>query len=62
MRDNPHHRDAILAGMWSLRLDLKAHKDLVNKWWNKLIDRKIAKMYNPYRRNYKGNYLTIIKA
>ena len=52
MKDHPFHGDLILAGMWGLRLDI--HKDLIEKWWNILINPKIAKIFNPYKIKPKG--------
>ena len=60
MRDHPHHRDVILAGMWGLRFDIDKHGKLIKNWWNSLIDPKIAKIYNPYKRNFKGSFYTVI--
>ena len=54
MRDNLHHIDVMLAGMWGLRMDIDTHKKLVNKWWNKLIDPNHARGYNPHPSNPKG--------
>ena len=57
MRDHPDHRDLILAGMWGIRFDIDKHKMLIKKWWNSLIDPKIAKNYNPYGDNFKGIFM-----
>ena len=57
MRDHPNHGDVIQAGMWGLRFDIDKHKMLIKKWWNSLIDQKIAKTYNPYKDNFKGSIL-----
>ena len=47
MRDHPLQKVEILAGMWGFRFDKS--RDLTEKIWERLIDRKIAKKYNPYK-------------
>lgn len=56
MRDHPEHQDVILAGMWGLRFDIYNHKKIITKWWRNLVDTKVAKIYNPFKNNYKGIY------
>ena len=60
MRDHPFHIDPIQAGMWGLRFDKEKHKILIKKFWNKLVDPKMAKIYNPHNYRFKGIFYVLI--